>query len=158
MVLPVTDAGFGARDGQAGEPMDGGNGPTDWPRVRRVRVVLADDAADFRELMRHRLESDGRFVVVGEAANGREAVELAEEHHPDVVVMDLAMPVMDGLEAIGEVRDRVPDTKSVVLTSFDARSLADRATRLGAFCYLEKGTAIEDILTVLAPLSPPEFE
>lgn len=138
--------------------MDGGDGPTDRPRVRRVRVVLADDAAEFRELMRHRLESDGRFVVVGEATNGREAVELAEEHRPDVVVMDLAMPVMDGFAAIEEVRDRVPGTKSVVLTSFDAHSLAERAARVGAFSYLEKGTAIEDILTVLAPLSPPEFE
>ncbi|HEX2029576.1 MAG TPA: response regulator transcription factor [Nitriliruptorales bacterium] len=127
-------------------------------RVRRVRVLLADDSDDFRALLRRRLQADGRFVVVGEASNGQEAVALAEDRHPDVVVLDLAMPVMDGLEAIKLIRERVPGTKSVVLTSYDASALAGPAHRLGAYSYLEKGTAIEQILTVLAPLAPPEFE
>lgn len=127
-------------------------------RVRRVRVLLADDSEDFRTLLRRRLEADGRFVVVGEASNGQQAVALAEERHPDVVVLDLAMPVMDGLEAIKLIRERVPGTKSVVLTAYDASALAEPAHQLGAYSYLEKGTAIEQILTVLAPLAPPEFE
>lgn len=128
------------------------------PRVRRVRVLLADDSAGFRMLMRRRLEADGRFVVVGEAANGLEAVELAEQTRPDVAVVDLIMPTMDGLEAIRCMRERVPGTKTVLLTARRAREAADEAMRSGAYTYLEKGMAAGQILTVLAPLAPPEFE
>lgn len=135
-----------------------GNATATQRRVRRVRVLLADDVDDFRELLRRRLESDGRFVVVGEAANGREAVELAERTRPDAAVIDLGMPVMSGLEAIRHIRERVPTTKTVVLSAFDAHSSAEEAMVHGAFAYLEKGTAISQILTVLAPLAPPVWE
>lgn len=127
-------------------------------RVRRVRVLIVDDQADFRKLMRHRLESDGRFQVVGEAANGQQAIELAEEHEPDTAIVDLDMPVMDGLDAIREMRDRVPKVKSVVLSAYGADVASEAANKMGAYAYLEKGTAIDQILTVLAPLAPPEFE
>lgn len=127
-------------------------------KVRRVRVLIVDDQADFRKLMRRRLESDGRFEVVGEAANGREAVELAEEHQPDTAIVDLEMPVMDGLDAIRAMRDRVPNVKSVVLSAYGADVASEAANKMGAYAYLEKGTAIDQILTVLAPLAPPEFE
>lgn len=128
------------------------------PRVRRVRVLLADDSAGFRMLMRRRLEADGRFVVVGEAANGVEALELAVQTRPDVAVVDLVMPRMDGLEAIRRMRERVPQTKTVLLTARQARESAEEAMRSGAYTYLEKGMAGGQILTVLAPLAPPEFE
>lgn len=127
-------------------------------KVRRVRVLIVDDQADFRKLMRRRLESDGRFEVVGEAANGREAVELAEEHEPDTAIVDLEMPIMDGLDAIRAMRDRVPNVKSVVLSAYGADVASEAANKMGAYAYLEKGTAIDQILTVLAPLAPPEFE
>ncbi len=127
-------------------------------KVRRVRVLIVDDQADFRELMRRRLESDGRFEVVGEAANGREAIELAEEHEPDTAIVDLDMPIMDGLDAIRAMRDRVPNVKSVVLSAYGADVASEAANRMGAYAYLEKGTAVDQILTVLAPLAPPEFE
>lgn len=128
------------------------------PRVRRVRVVLADDAPDFRALLRRRLEQDGRFTVVGEAGNGERAVELTREHEPDVLVIDLTMPVMDGLEAIRELRDSVDGVKYVVLTAHEPDVAAAAALEEGAFCYLTKSTATEKLLTVLAPLAPPEFE
>lgn len=128
------------------------------PRVRRVRVLLVDDVEDFRRLMRHRLEADGRFLVVGEAANGAEAVALAEEHRPDVAVIDLAMPIMDGIEAIRQIRERAPGTKAVVLSSRDPMNAAEEAVQVGAFAFLEKSTAPGQILNVLAPLAPPEFE
>lgn len=127
-------------------------------KVRRVRVLIVDDQADFRTLMRRRLESDGRFEVVGEAANGREAIELAEAHEPDTAIVDLEMPVMDGLDAIREMRDRVPKVKSVVLSAYGADVASEAANKMGAYAYLEKGTAVDQILTVLAPLAPPEFE
>lgn len=127
-------------------------------RVRRVRVVIAEDADDFRFLLRKRLEIDGRFVVVGEATNGQEAVDVTAEHAPDVVVMDLGMPVLDGYEAMRQIQERVPDVKVVVLSGTEASDGAREAFEAGAFSYLEKGTAMDRILTVLAPLAPPEFE
>lgn len=127
-------------------------------RVRRVRVLIADDSPDFREMLRRRLDRDDRFIVVAEAANGREAVDLTVEHRPDVSVVDLGMPVMDGLEAIRHIRERSPDVKVVVLTGWEPEAAAGDAIDEGALAYLEKGTAVSQILTVLAPLAPPEFE
>ncbi len=130
----------------------------DRPRVRRVRVVLAEDDPDFRLLLRRQLDGDDRFQVVAEAGDGRAAVDEVVRHRPDVVVMDISMPVMDGLAAIRTLREEAPGTKAVVLTAHRADERAQEAQEVGAFAYLEKGTAVRDILTVLAPLAPPEFE
>jgi two-component system, NarL family, response regulator LiaR len=127
-------------------------------RVRRVRVLIADDSPDFREMLRKRLDHDDRFTVVAEAANGQEAVDLTVEHGPDVSVVDLGMPVMDGLEAIRHIRERCPGVKVVVLTGWEPEAAAADAIDEGALAYLEKGTAVSQILPVLAPLAPPEFE
>lgn len=127
-------------------------------RVRRVRVLLVDDDPSFRELLSERLSRDGRFVVVAEASDGRRAVELICEHRPDVAVIDLTMPVMDGFEVLRRVRDRAPDVKAVVLSGSDASEALQEALDSGAYSYLEKGTALDRILNVLAPLAPPEFE
>lgn len=131
---------------------------SDRRRVRRVRVLIADDSPDFRQMLRRRLDRDDRFTVVAEAANGREAVDLTVEHRPDVSVVDLGMPVMDGLDAIRHIRERSPDVKVVVLTGWEPEVGAGDAIDEGALAYLEKGTAVSQILTVLAPLAPPEFE
>lgn len=127
-------------------------------RVRRVRVLLADNLTDHRVLLRLRLEADGRFDVVAEARHGAEAVELAELHQPDVVVLDIAMPVMDGLEALRRIRENTPETKVVILSALLADETAAKAYELGAYAYLQKSLAVQQIATVLAPLSPIEFE
>lgn len=132
--------------------------PEPQPRVRRVRVVLADDADDYRTVLRHTLNRDGRFKVVAEAANGQEAVEQTLAHMPDVAVIDLGMPVMDGFEAMRILRREAPDVKLVVLTAFDPDEAALQAIEEGAFSYLQKGVATKQLLTVLAPLAPPEYE
>src|SRR4051812_43836917 len=93
----------------------------------RVRVVLVDDSANIRVLVRTHLELDGRFAVVGEAADGRAAVQLARDLRPDAVVLDLAMPVMDGLHALPLIRDAAPPTKIVVLSGFDEGHMVDEA-------------------------------
>ena len=118
-----------------------------------IRVVLADDTADIRMLLRASLEIDGRFEVVAEAEDGREAIDMAVEHLPDVVVLDLAMPVMDGLQAIGPITEGSPDSKIVILSGFDATEMAEEALGRGAHAYLEKGVSgpqmIDTLLTVL---------
>lgn len=115
-------------------------------------VVLADDADDLRRLVRKLLERDGRFVVVEEAANGIEAVAAAERHRPDLLLLDLAMPLMDGLQALPEIRRVAPDTKVVVLSGFSADSAAAQALELGAADYVEKGAFFRSLPDALARL------
>ncbi len=115
----------------------------------RLRVVLADDTAEYRLLLRIILEQDGRFEVVGEAADGAEAVRLTTEERPDVLVLDLAMPVMDGLQAIPGVRAGSPDTAIVVLSGFARGRLDCQALAGGAHAYVEKGEAFSVIVSTL---------
>lgn len=115
-----------------------------------INVVLADDTEDVRVLLRTCLTRDARFRVVGEAENGLQAVETVAALRPDAVVLDLAMPVMDGLEAIPLIRQRAPDCAIVVFSGFDSQRMAQRAQQAGAHRYIEKGTALDDIARVLA--------
>jgi signal transduction histidine kinase len=123
-----------------------------------ISVLLADDTTDIRMLLRVSFEIDGRFEVVGEARDGREAVSLALAKLPDVVLLDLAMPVMDGLQAIQPIVSGSPGSKIVVLSGFDAAEMATEAIDRGAHAYLEKGVSgpqvIETVLDVLGPLAP----
>ena len=104
-----------------------------------MRTLLVDDVEDFRVLLRILMEQDGRFDVVGEAGDGSEALELATELAPDVVVLDLAMPVMDGLTALPALREAVPDVRVVVLSGFPTDEMGPAAEQAGAVGYLEKG-------------------
>ena len=104
-----------------------------------IRVVIADDTRDMRLLLSLALELAGGFEVVGEAANGEEAITQAGTHRPDVLLLDLAMPVLDGLQALPEIRDRAPDALVVVLSGFGADAMGEEAVRLGAATYVQKG-------------------
>lgn len=113
-----------------------------------VQVMLVDDSALIRELVRMVLE-DGGNAVVAEARTGQEAVGQAAEHQPDVVLLDLSMPEMDGLEALPEIRRVSPKTKIVVLTGFDSPVLAAHALELGASRYLVKGATPAEIVSAV---------
>ena len=119
-----------------------------------LRVLLADDSPDIRLLLRFTLSAQPGFDVVGEAANGAAAVELASSLQPDVVVLDLSMPVMDGLEAIPELLRVSPDTRIVVLSGFDEERMKQAALGQGAHDYLEKGEAASALIDALARLFP----
>lgn len=107
--------------------------------------MIADDVDAARFLFRHALEADGRIDVVAEAANGAEAVEAVLEHDPDVLLTDLSMPVMDGLQVLLELRTRRLATKVVVLTGFARDRLGPLVLESGAAAYLEKGATREVI-------------
>jgi len=102
------------------------------------RLVLADDDPTLRRLLRVLLERDGRFEVVGEAADGREAIALLGEADPDLLLLDLAMPHMDGLEVLVELDGRTRPVV-VVLTGFTEQALCDQVLALGARACLQKG-------------------
>jgi DNA-binding NarL/FixJ family response regulator len=106
---------------------------------RAVRVFLVDDVGAFRTLMRFTLEEDPRIQVVGEAADGCAGVDGVEELKPDVVLLDLAMPVLDGFEAMPLMLERSPGTTIVALSGFTAERMAALCIASGAHCYLEKG-------------------
>jgi DNA-binding NarL/FixJ family response regulator len=102
------------------------------------RVLLVEDDQGLREALRDLLrETD--FDVVGEAGDGREGVRLALELEPDVVLMDLRMPMMGGLEATRQIKDRRPEIQVVILTAYDDPALKEGAADSGVYAYLVKG-------------------
>jgi DNA-binding NarL/FixJ family response regulator len=122
----------------------------DSPNANPVRrIVVADDTADFRFLVTLALRADPRFEVVGEAENGLEAVEAARAQRPDVVLLDVSMPVMDGLQALPLLADCCPETRVVVLSGFATDTLESKALSLGAVAYVEKGTEMSRLIEVV---------
>ncbi|CAB4971673.1 two component transcriptional regulator, LuxR family [Actinobacteria bacterium IMCC26207] len=113
-----------------------------------MRVLLADDHQILRDGIRRGLENAGEEVV-GEASNGEEAVTLARETQPDIVLMDLSMPVLDGVSATRRIISEFPDIKVVVLTMHDDPPLTRSALEAGASAYLTKGTSFADVLDTL---------
>ncbi len=101
-------------------------------------VLLVDDEVDLRTLIRIGLQRSGDFSVIAEAANGREAIDLAGEHHPDVVLLDLMMPELDGREALPRIVAASPRSMIVVLSALQARQEAAPSIAAGAFAYVEK--------------------
>lgn len=124
-----------------------------------VRAVVVDDTEDLRLLLTIALEREGDVEVVGEAGNGRDGIEVVRRTQPDVVLLDLAMPVMDGLAALPQMRRDSPVSRIVVLSGFEADAMAERAMTEGACAYLQKGMAVRDILATVRALTgttPPE--
>ena len=129
--------------------------------ARTIRILLADDHPVVRDGLRGMLASEDGFQVVGEAASGAEAVAVCDRERPDVVLMDLQMPEMDGATATAEITARFPDTRVLVLTTYDTDSDILRAVEAGATGYLLKDTPRERLFpaiqaaargeTVLAP-------
>ena len=103
------------------------------------RIVIADDSADVRLLITLALRGDPDLEVVGEAVNGAEAVAMAADLRPDLLLLDLSMPVMDGLEALPLLRGAAPDTSVVVVSGFLNGELQQRVLDLGAVGFIEKG-------------------
>ncbi|NUK13281.1 response regulator transcription factor [Streptomyces lunaelactis] len=141
----------GAGAGPAGVP-----GPTGVPgsagltaaggRGTAIRVLIADDEPLIRAGIRMILTSDREIEVVAEAANGREAVDLARSHGVDVVLLDIQMPVMDGLTALGELRRATPTARVIVLTTFGERENVLRALEYGGAGFLLKDTAPAELI------------
>lgn len=117
--------------------------------MKAIRVLIVDDHAILREGLRSLLSSQGDFSVVGEAGNGKEAMERVRELHPDVVLMDIAMPVMDGLEATRRIKKESPGTKVLVLTQHDNRPYVFRILKAGASGYVLKKTVSTDLIAAL---------
>jgi DNA-binding NarL/FixJ family response regulator len=109
------------------------------------RLLLCDDAADYRALVRTVLADDDDFEIVGQAGHGRECLERVPEVRPDVVLLDVDMPLMNGFEALPRLRETAPETRVVVLSTAYTPELERRALDLGAVAYLEKPRNVFDL-------------
>jgi DNA-binding NarL/FixJ family response regulator len=122
-----------------------------------IRVLLCDDAPGFRALMRYTLEEDADVVVVGEADDGDEGLAATAELCPDVVLLDISMPRLQGLDAIAAMLERSPRSRIVALSGFTAGEMAGPALARGAHAYVEKGTgvmAIREAIRAAAAAAP----
>lgn len=133
-------------EGRPGEaPAEDSNGAAEGD----ISVVLVDDVAGIRSLMSSILEETGDYEVIGEASSGEEGIEVARETEPDLVLLDLSMPRMDGLEALPRIREVTPESEVVIYSGFQEKEMADAAKERGAVGYIEKGGKPDDIVAEL---------
>ena len=116
------------------------------------RVVIADDVAEIRLFLAAALTLDGFFEVVDEAADGAEALEKCRESRPEVVVLDMNMPVRSGFDVLPVIRAELPSAVIAVFSGFEEESLGERTRDLGADVYLEKGTSAFEVAQRLREL------
>jgi DNA-binding NarL/FixJ family response regulator len=115
----------------------------------RIQVLIADDHVMVREGLRLLLEAQSDIVVVGEAGDGIETLERARELKPDVVLLDIAMPRMSGLEAVRLIREAAPETRIVVLSMYEKEAYAHQAIEAGAHGYVLKGEPSPEVLAAI---------
>jgi len=119
------------------------------PRYMTITVLLADDHAIVRDGLRMVLQAQPDIRVIGEATDGREAVQRAVQHEPHVVVMDIAMPVVNGIEATQEIRDRCPGTEVLILSMHSNAEHVFRALQAGALGYVLKESAGAEVIAAV---------
>ena len=117
--------------------------------MEKIRVILADDHTVVRQGLRALLAAEDDIDIVGEAENGRQAIQLVKKLLPDVVVMDIAMPVLNGLEATRQISRAVPSAKVLILSSYSDDEYVQQLTEAGAAGYLVKQTAGNELLKAI---------
>jgi two-component system NarL family response regulator len=119
------------------------------PAEEPVRVLLVDDHALLRAGVANLINQEPDLLVVAEAGNGAEAVEAFERHRPDVTLLDLRMPVMDGVEAVRRIRSIEPQARVIVLTTYDTDDEIARALKAGAKAYVLKDISADDLIACI---------
>jgi DNA-binding NarL/FixJ family response regulator len=114
-----------------------------------IRVFICDDVAELRDLLRAAFLGEPDIRVVGQADNGIAGVMGVKDTQPDVLVLDLSMPEMDGLEAMDTIRLVAPETRIIVFSGFSSEALSAEAARRGASRYLSKGVALSELIAAV---------
>jgi NarL family two-component system response regulator LiaR len=114
-----------------------------------IRVLLVDDHAVVRSGLAAVLMSYDDLELVGEAGSGEEGVRLAERYKPDIILMDLVMPGMDGVAATKAIHEKLPDIRIIILTSFKEKDMVDGALKAGAMSYLLKNVSADELVTAI---------
>jgi two-component system, NarL family, response regulator NreC len=118
-----------------------------------LRILIADDHPFMRTGLRHVLEEHSEFRIVGEASDGREAVEIAQKEKPDVAILDIGMPNLNGIEAARQICDSIPSTAIVILSMHSDEAYVLRALKAGARAYLLKQSAEADLIAAVKAVS-----
>lgn len=118
-------------------------------KKKKIKILIADDHSITRQGLKTALSVYDDLEVAGEAANGKEAVEICRKTGPDVILMDLEMPVLGGIEATGTIRDRYPDIRVIALTSFSGKKMIKGALRAGAISYIQKNILADELAQVI---------
>lgn len=126
-------------------------------KARALRILIADEARGFRKFIRRRFEADGEFEVVGEVLSGNELLPLARELRPDVVVVDIALSGMAGLEGTRRIKAEMPSTRVIFLSVIDEEALREAAGRYGADDFLSKDVPISELLSHIRRGVPNAF-
>jgi PAS domain S-box-containing protein len=135
--------------------------PVDWPALAAlgsIRVLVADDHRVMRQGLVMMLEQEEDITVVGEADNGRQAVDMARALRPDVVLMDVSMPIMDGIEATAVIHRELPETRIIGLSMFTEAEVAQRMHSAGAVAYLSKGEDMHELINAIRQVARPREE
>lgn len=114
-----------------------------------IRIVVADDVPVFREMVIDAIELEDDLTVVGQASNGLEAVEACQQQRPDVIILDVEMPRMDGVQATREIVAHCPDTRVVILTAFEDDGLIMQLIQAGATGYLLKESKVDQVIRAI---------
>jgi DNA-binding NarL/FixJ family response regulator len=123
------------------------------PKPKPLRVLIADDHRLFAEALEAILAADERIEVVGQASDGSEAVELARSLGPDLVLMDVSMPVLDGFEATREIREASEATRVLMLTGSNSRADVDRSREAGASGYVTKDRIAAELVATIVEVT-----
>ena len=123
------------------------------PLPTAIKLLLVDDHPLVRDGLKARLDATGHLHVVGEAGSGEEALELAEQLHPDLVLVDVSMKGMNGIEFTLRLRERLPEMKVMVLSMYDKAEYVVSAVRAGASGYVLKDTPVVDIIAAIETIA-----
>jgi two-component system invasion response regulator UvrY len=114
-----------------------------------TRTLIVDDNANFRQQVKEFLAFESDIEVIGEAANGQEAILRARELKPDLVLMDVRMPGINGIDATRQLKDEMPELKVIIVTVFDLQQYKEAAMASGANGYIAKGSVIEELVPTI---------
>jgi len=117
--------------------------------MEKIRVLLADDHPSFREGLERLLREEADVEVVGQASDGQEAVAMARDLHPDVVILDVSMPKLNGVEATKQIKEACPDTSILILSAYDNNPYVLSAIEYGADGYLLKSARYQEVITAI---------
>lgn len=122
--------------------------------MKKLTIVIVDDAVFMRTVLRRMIEEDGNYVIVGEGADGYEAIELAKTKKPDIMTLDITMPGLDGISAVKEIISKSPDTKVIVVSAMGKQPMVIEAIKMGAKEFVVKPFKKAQVIQAIKNVMP----